>query len=47
LSVATARAQPAQKQAFVEQARMIAKKYPETPTGKKAEALAGELESAS
>jgi len=47
LSVASARAQSTQKQAFIEQARLIAKKYPETATGKAAEALASEMESSS
>ena len=45
LSVASARAQVTQKGAFIEQARAIGKKYPESPTGKKAEALASEMES--
>lgn len=46
MSVASARAQATQKQAFVAQAQAIAKKYPESPTGKKAEALATEMASA-
>lgn len=46
LTVATARAQPTQKTAFIGQAQAIAKKYPETPTGKRAAELATELEGA-
>lgn len=45
-NAAAARAQLKQKPAFVAQARMIAQKYPETPTGKRAAEFADELEKA-
>lgn len=41
---ASSKAMPQQKPQFIQQAQAIAKKYPETPTGKKAASLATELE---
>jgi peroxiredoxin len=46
LAVAGAKAQKTQKMLFVQQANLIASKYPETPTGKRAKEFAGELEAA-
>jgi thiol-disulfide isomerase/thioredoxin len=46
LSSAFPRAQMNMKPAFIAQARAIANKYPETPTGKKAAAFADELDKA-
>lgn len=47
LSVAARRAAMTQKPQFIRQAQMVATKYPETPTGKKAKELAEDLERAS